>query len=247
MIEKDKVKTLAIVPARGNSKRVPGKNLKKLGGIPLFLYTLSAALNSDKIDLVCLTTESYDIEQSAIAFAKQAGKLEKLDIIHRAMYLTMDHVQLDEVCLAAVRQYELNGYNALENIVVLQPTSPFRTTRDIDAALSLIENDRINTVFSAFSANGFYWEWQHDNGSMVELAHNPTGRLGGQWEWANRSIVKENGALYVTRYELFSNTKTFRNAPFAPIIVSDGATIDIDTHDDWAEAEKYLESKIGEL
>ena len=246
MIEKDRLKTLAIVPARGNSKRVPNKNLKRLGGIPLFLYTLTAALNSDEIDLVCLTTESHEIERAAMDYAKKAGKLDKLDIIHRAMYLTMDHVQLDEVCLAAVRQYELNGYYALENIVVLQPTSPFRTTGDIDDAIQMLGGTDANTVFSAFYDNGFYWEWSHQSGDVKPLAHNPSNRLGGQWEWQERSIVKENGALYVTKYEQFTHTKTFRNAPFAPIMLDGGAIIDIDTPSDWAEAESHLARILGE-
>lgn len=248
MIDKNDLKTLAIVPARSNSKRVPGKNLKKLGGIPLFLYTLSAALNSSEIDLVCLTTESFEIEQAAIDFAKQVNKLDKLDIIHRAMYLTMDHVQLDEVCLAALRQYELNGYSSIETVVVLQPTSPFRTTKDIDDAVRILNaSPNANTVFSAFAANGFYWEWDHESGGVVPVGHTPHNRLGGQWEWANRSIVKENGALYVTRYNQFTHTKSFRNAPYAPIIIQDGATIDIDTHSDWSEAEQYLQSKLEEM
>lgn len=247
MIKNEELRTLAIIPARGNSKRVPNKNLKKLGGIPLFLYTLSAALNSDLIDLVCLTTESNDIEQVAIDYATQKNKIHKLDIVHRAMYLTMDHVQLDEVCLAALRQYELNGYNAIENVVILQATSPFRTTKDIDDAINmLVSGKNINTVFSSYLANGFYWEWNHGEG-VAPLAHDVTNRLGGQWEWANRSIIKENGALYVTRYNRFTHSKTFRNPPFAPTIVTDGARIDIDTMDDWNEAEFHLENILENL
>lgn len=248
MHNKAEIKTLAIIPARSNSKRVPGKNLKKLGQTPLFVYTLLAALQCDEIDLVCLTTESNDIEEVAMKYARQIGKLDKLDIIHRAMYLTMDHVQLDEVATAALRQYELNGYN-IETVVVLQATSPFRNTNHIIQALQLFKNlnKTINTIFTVEMDNGFHWNWDHETGEFSPLGHSPEKRLGGQWEWQNHSIMKENGAMYVTRADVMTHTKAFRNAPYYPFVMDSKYSVDIDYPEDWNKAEQQLEAIIGEM
>ena len=131
--------TVAVIPVRGNSKGIPRKNLVDLGGKPLFMWTVDAAIESGVFDKVVVSTEDDDIIEVAY---------RKTSIIPRPRYLSQDHVQLSEVVLHAYRVMEQEwGWNPT-TLCLLQATSPLRTAGHIVNAMRQYKSR--GTLFSAY-------------------------------------------------------------------------------------------------
>jgi CMP-N,N'-diacetyllegionaminic acid synthase len=115
---------LGIIPARGGSKRLPGKNLRSLGGKPMIQHTIEAAQQSVALNHFVVCTEDRKISE----FAASAG----VEIFRRLPEMAQDHSLVYETI-----DYVLDGFPTAEWVVLLQPTSPLRTAADIDAAINL--------------------------------------------------------------------------------------------------------------
>jgi len=127
--------TLAIIPARGGSKRIPRKNLHLLGGKPLIAWTIETALASQMLDRVIVTTDDREIASVADRLGAEIPFMQPPD-------LAQDHIADFAVCSYAV-QWLLNNETYYPDFIVwLRPTSPLRRIDDIDGAiLKLIETD----------------------------------------------------------------------------------------------------------
>ena len=122
--------TLAIIPARLNSKRAPRKNIAIVAGRPLICYTIKAALEANLVSRVIVSTESRDVAQIATGCGAESPFL-------RPQRLAEDCVGLDDVCLHAVQWLaEYEDYHP-QYIIKLNPTSPLRIAEDIDTTIRL--------------------------------------------------------------------------------------------------------------
>ena len=119
---------IAVIPARGNSKGIPRKNMKLLGGKPLIGWTLESALASKRLDWIIVDSEDGDILSYARdVVVEQASDIDVL--LHtRKAELSQDKVQLSEVVLAAVRWFEFHYTDGsrINTVTTLAPTSPCR-------------------------------------------------------------------------------------------------------------------------
>ena len=120
---------LAIIPARGESKRLPRKNIMELAGKPLIAWTIEAALNSQFIDEVVVTTDNQEI---AIVAQQYGANIPFL----RPNKLASDTATTFDVVRHAIGHYRENG-KIFDFIILLQPTSPLRTKDHIDEAILL--------------------------------------------------------------------------------------------------------------
>ena len=120
----DGKRVLAVIPARGGSKRLPGKNLRSFLGLPLFGWSVVQAGKSSYVDNCVLSTEDEEISKLAIS----CGML----VLKRPAELSTDEASLNDVLSHALKEYQ--GYDLA---VVLQPTSPLRAIKDIDCAIEL--------------------------------------------------------------------------------------------------------------
>lgn len=232
-------KTIAFIAARGGSKGIPGKNIKPLNGVPLIAYTLDAALGCDKIDLVVLTSDSDEIIKVARQYAMNYNPDgSRWLIIKRPDYLGQDHVQMGEVMVHAVRHLESLGISG-DTAVILQPTSPFRTYTHLYDALG--DWNGVSTLVGAYPVGGYYWSWDHIDGIMTPLGHNPSKRQGRQWDYQDHSIWKENGSLYVMPMENLSLWTDMRMRPFQLFEMDKDDSVDLDTREDWLEAERIMQ------
>lgn len=233
---------VGIIPARGGSKGIPGKNLKELGGQKLLYYTIDAAVSSCQLDKIVVTTENDDIYHSTLSYRPS------VDLFLRPKELSQDHVQVDEVILFALRQIEVRSYSPVELVVVLQPTSPFRTSKHIDEAIEQYRavNTRSwpyaqnHTVFSAYQPNKYHYIM--DGATAEPLDHNPEKRSGRQFS-DPPDIAVENGAIYVVDANRLSNERTFRAQPMSPYFMDYWESLEIDSMGDWHLAEAYLDNK----
>ena len=126
-------KNIVIIPARSGSKRFLKKNISPLCGIPLIAYSITAALNAELIDEVFISTDSKEIANIGIKYGASIPFL-------RPNNLSDDFTTVDEVCADHIDKLEKE--NNLENIVIIQPTSPFVKPENINKALKLLKNNK---------------------------------------------------------------------------------------------------------
>jgi CMP-N,N'-diacetyllegionaminic acid synthase len=126
---------LAIIPARGGSKRLPRKNVLNLNGKPLIAYSIEAGLNSKYIDKVIVTSDDDEI----LAISKKYG----VNTIKRPVELSSDMATTSDVI-----KHTMDNCAKYDYIVLLQPTSPLRTEKHIDKAIEFQQEKNANAVVS---------------------------------------------------------------------------------------------------
>lgn len=222
MIGDDSV--LAIVPARGASKGIPGKNLRTIGGRTLIAHTVSAAIGSELVDRTVVTTEDTAIAEEAIRCGAEVPFLR-----HRS--LAGDETPMSDV-IADVLDRIVDG----AWIVLLQPTSPLRTSQDVDS--TLVEAWRVGAT-SAVSLcpaeDHPAWLWTlTDTGRVRPVVENvapPTRRQDLP------PVFRRNGAVYAFRREWFLRTRAFSDDDTVGVVMPMERSVDIDTEIDLALAE----------
>lgn len=133
-------KSLCIIPARGGSKRFPGKNTALLNGKPLVAYAIDVAKESGVFDTVCVTSD----DPAVLTIARERG----VDIVHdRPADLATDTAQLRTVCLRLLEELAAEG-KSYDSFALLVPVSPLRTAAQIRAAAKLLQSSDADTVLS---------------------------------------------------------------------------------------------------
>lgn len=223
------MKPLIIIPARGGSKGVPGKNIKLLNGKPLIQYTIEAALEITTKENIIVSTDSPEIR----TVVEEVGiKLPSL----RPKELATDSVGSYEVLLYEINQLEKKGkYH--DYLIFLQATSPFRTGKQIKEALKLY-NDNLDMVVSVKETKSnpyFVLREEDENGYLV-----PSKTFLAARRQDVPKVWELNGAIYII------NTVTLKNKPinqFTKVkkyVMDEFSSLDIDTKIDWELAEKLL-------
>ncbi len=225
------MRRLAVIPARGGSKGVIKKNLQPLGGKPLIYWSIQAAQAAADLDQIVISTEDEEI-------AEYAEGLGVGEILWRPPELSRDDTPgVEPVMHAATAFPEYDG------ILVLQPTSPLRTTHDIDGILTLQSRtgaDSIASVSPGTENLELYFSLNYDL-SLSAL-------MPSAWEMKRRqnskSLHKLNGALYfLTRDWLFSH-HTLVGPGSLGFEMPIERSIDVDSYQDFADAEKLIGSIV---
>ena len=224
-------KTLVIIPARGGSKGVPGKNIKPLGGKPLIYYTIDAARQIVKDTDICMSSDSSNIIQVVENYGLNVP-------FKRPDEFATDKAGSYQVLLHAIDFYEAKNIY-YENIILLQPTSPFRTGNHIKEALKLYDNNVDMVVSVTESKNNPYYNLfeegedgflkQSKKGSFIRRQDCPK-----VWEY--------NGALYIIKVSSLKNSDINEFEKIVKYEMNDLDSLDIDTELDW----KISEIKIME-
>jgi N-acylneuraminate cytidylyltransferase/CMP-N,N'-diacetyllegionaminic acid synthase len=230
---------LAIIPARGGSKGLPGKNIRKLCGRPLIEYTIDAALRSKFVSRVVVSTESASIAEVAVAAGAEVPFL-------RPEHLATDSALAIDVYLYTCDRLMSLGAGPISDFVTLQPTSPLRLAEDVDAAISLFREKNADSVISVTeSARPF--EWLRSIGSdgvLRKLEPPESGVLRNRQECEKTYMV--NGAIYVFKCELLKESRDYYSEMTFPYVVPPERSVDIDTILDFEIAE-YLMGRLRTL
>jgi CMP-N,N'-diacetyllegionaminic acid synthase len=177
-------KVLAIIPARGGSKRIPSKNTLELGGQPLLSYTLKQALKSKYINEIIVSTDCQKISE----LSKSLG----VKVIIRPTELSKDACTSESALLHALDHRNQQGLEDPDTVVFLQCTSPLRDEDDIDNAIETFYKNKLDSLFSACKNNRLFWGVK-DN-KPFSFNYNIRTRLREQEmevQW------NENGSIYV--------------------------------------------------
>jgi YrbI family 3-deoxy-D-manno-octulosonate 8-phosphate phosphatase len=174
---------VAIIPARGGSKGIPGKNLRRVGGIPLVGRAVAAARGAAKIDRVVVSTDDAEIA----AVAREWGA----EIVDRPVELAGDTASSESALLHALDTLRARGVET-GILVFLQATSPFIDPADLDDAVGRVAAGSEDVVFSAVESWGFLW--RHGSDGMTGINHDPAARPRRQ---DRAPEYLETGAFYV--------------------------------------------------
>tara|TARA_A100001388_G_scaffold277500_1_gene269019 strand:- start:5959 stop:6678 length:720 start_codon:yes stop_codon:yes gene_type:complete len=226
---------LAVIPARGGSVRVPRKNIKKIGSLPLIAHTILAVKNSKFISRLILSTDDQEIMDVANEYGCETP-------FRRSKELSED-VDTALVTIDAVNKCEEIYNEKYDAVLTLEPTSPFRTTETIDKCIKLMANsESIDSVVTVSSIEGNRPEWmvKIDANKKVtpyatpfKLDGKPIIKLCARQDFP--PLYKINGVVFLTRKKLLSDNTLIG---FSPSIVetSEKEAIDIDTPIDLAFA-----------
>lgn len=227
------MKPLFLIPARGGSKGVPGKNIRLLGGKPLISHTIEDALKvaSDPEDVV-VTTDSDEIA----AIARQAGA--NVPFL-RPEELATDTAGSREVIIHAADYLNDKGKD-YDCIVLLQPTSPFRNITDIEDAMNLFEKHRPDMVVSVKEArsNPYYNAFEPDEDGFLKISKGD-GKITRRQDAPD--VFEFDGSIYVIDLSSLKKSGSIaRIGRILPLKNTVANNIDIDSETDFLIAEKMI-------
>ena len=211
--------TICIIPARGGSKRLPGKNLMDLGGKPLLAHTVDAAVESGCFDEVCVSSEDKDI----LALAERHGVA--VDVRPPAM--AGDTIRAVEVVQEFLDRRLANG--GWDNVAMCLPTCPFRTSGDVAAAMDIFHRgkDRCPRLVGVKHAGGPQLALRDVGDDLVEMrepeAYGKTTRSQDM-----DTFYVPNGSIYVSTVINYLSEKTFFGNPMLHYVMPDERSFDID-------------------
>lgn len=222
------MKLLALIPARAGSKRVPNKNIRALGGKPLISWSIEATRGIPEIVDVLVSTDSPDIAKIAVENGALVPWL-------RPAELSTDTATSMVVCLHAVDWYE-NENGPIDGLILLQPTSPFRTSESIRKGIAIFCENSTKSVVSFSPAESHpMWCYRADGNSMVPFVQDADRQVRSQDLPAAYVI---NGGLYIASPSYLRLNGSFIGGETVPLItVNAHESLDIDTEWDWKVAE----------
>lgn len=226
-----KPKVLAIVPARAGSKRLPQKNIKPLNGLPLIAHTFEAIKQSEYITATIATSDCPEV-------LRISAQYKNTYPLKRPAELASDTASSIDVVLHAVEFAKQLGM--FDVICLLQPTSPLRTTQDIDNAIALyIEKEAKGVTSLTKCEHSPLWatplEVDSDFKAFIKGLSNARSQ-------DLKTFYQLNGAIYlIDKHALLTERKLFLESDYYPFIMSTKNSIDIDTALDFKVAEFVME------
>lgn len=225
------MRILALIPARGGSKRLPGKNIRILGGKPLVVWSIDAAKDIQDICDILVSTDDLTIA----TVCSEAGTLVPW---LRPAELSTDTASSIDVALHALDWYE-DTYGQVDGLMLLQPTSPFRRAATIKQAIACFSDNNFRPVIGVSAALSHpYWCYRIEDNTLLPF-------LNIESSLPTRSqdlppTVALNGAMYLAEPEYLREKNAFIGAEACPLFISDPAeSLDIDTAHDFFLAECF--------
>lgn len=224
---------LAIIPARGGSKGIKEKNIKPLCGKPLLAYSVEVALECDYVDYVLVSTDSEVIA----ACARQYGA--KVPCL-RPEELATDEAKTIDVLLYEIARLQEEG-QIFDYVLLLQPTQPIRTSRQLTEAIErMIDSDFTSLVsVCPVEEHPILMRTQDKKGKLLPVIAG--GSTVRRQEFPE--VYKVNGSIYLNRIDEGFNEHTSLNDNEYPYFMSREDSVDIDTIEDFMEAEKIMKKK----
>ena len=222
-------KIIAIIPARGGSKGIPRKNLKLLAGKPLISYTIKAAMQSRYLDRIIVSTDSSEIA----VVSKEYGA----EVLKRPGQLATDKANVIDVVLQVFKALTKERYE-VQAIVLLQPTSPLRTAKDIDKAVEMFLENKAEFLVSVYQLEvPPHWTFSLQEGYLKPIFGWHYFKLRKQ---DVPKVYMPNGAIYISKPETIKKRHGFYSEKTLPYIMPREKSIDIDEEIDLKFAEFLL-------
>lgn len=218
------MKILGLIPARGGSKRLPGKNSRDIGGKPLIAWTIDAALDSNVLSDLIVSTDDLQIADISSRCGVSVNEM-------RPAFLATDTSSSVDVALYELEKYE-KSHGPVDGLMLLQPTSPFRKSASILGATKLFGTSGVTSVVSV-SHSDIHPAWCYfiENNVMSPVVPNFHNEIRSQ-DLQKTYVV--NGAIYLIAPDLLRKSRKFIQPHTHPFVLTDPTeSIDIDSEWDW--------------
>ena len=223
------MKYIVVIPARGGSKRFPGKNIAPLKGKPLIAYSIEYAKECGLIEHVYVSTDSEEIG----AVSEQYGA----EVMTRSVELAGDFIPTADV-LKDVAQKLLEKGVDFDAFVLLQPTNPLRPKGLLTEAMQIMETGKHDSLCTVTRCD-------KKLGKIVDNQFVPWNYRFGQRSQDLEPLYYENGLLYIIRKDLLLQGRIFGDTMYPLVVEHPFGEVDIDTKEDMAYAE-YMLKLYGE-
>lgn len=224
-------KILGIIPARGGSRGIPGKNIRMLGGKPLLYYAAHAAHESGLVDRLILTTDSIEIAE--------VGRTLGLEVpFLRPAELAQDDTPMFPVIDHAVRFLENEGWQP-DILLLLQPTAPLRQPEHIRAAVTLLKETRCDAVASVVEVPQHYapdFVLKLEDGKLKPFLE---GGIKTRRQDV-RQAYSRDGTVYAFWREVFIHKRSIYGDNCRPLLIRHEESCNLDTMEDWQEVEERI-------
>ena len=228
-------KMLGIIPARGGSKGIPGKNIRMLGGKPLIYYAVRAARESGLVDRLILTTDSAEIAD--------VGKSLGIEMpFIRPANLAQDDTPMFPVIDHAVQFVESQGWQP-DIILLLQPTAPLRQPEHIQAAVKILTETKCDAVASVVEVPQHYapdFVLKLEEGKLkpfLEGGEKVTRRQD------TRAAYSRDGTIYAFWRDVFIHKRSIYGDDCRPLVIPRDMSCNLDTMEDWGEVEQKIKDQ----
>jgi N-acylneuraminate cytidylyltransferase len=222
---------LCIIPARGGSKRLPGKNIMPLAGKPLLAYSVEHAVNSGMVDRTVVSTDDPDIGATAEDFGAE--------VIVRPRELSIDTATSESALVHALDHVEQQGYET-DLIVFLQCTSPVRRSDDIDKAIQTLLDSEADSLFSAALSWARIWRRSEEKFHPLNYDYKNRKR-----EQESEDEFLENGSIYVFRPWVLREQNNRLGGKIAVYEMDFWASFQIDSQEDLDLCEWIIRQKLA--
>lgn len=223
-------KNIAIIPARGGSKRIPGKNIKIFLGKPIIYYSIKAALESHSFDTVMVSTDDYEIARLSVEYGAEVPFL-------RSSKTSSDFATTEDVIKEVILEYEKLGM-IFDCICCIYPTAPFVSGEKIRKAIDTLLSGIADSIIPIVK---FSYPPQRSlilNNGKVTMKYPEFAKIRSQdlEEWYH-----DSGQFYCVKTQAFLKYGEILTDNTIPLIITELEAQDIDTEEDWKVAEmKYM-------
>lgn len=222
---------IAIIPARGGSNKMPNKNIKFLAGKPLIAYTIEAARGSKHINKIIVSTDSEEIGLVSENYGAEVPFL-------RPEHLSGDSANLTDIYFYTIDRLSRESGITINEFIVLQPTSPLRTSEDIDLAIELFRNKNADSVISLCEAsNSPILTKKIVNEKVFDFFDEPHQHMN--WRGEDKAFVP-NGALVIFNYQFLKRKVDNNSEKTFSYVMPIERSVHIDTLMDFEYAEFLL-------
>ncbi|MDC0831670.1 acylneuraminate cytidylyltransferase family protein [Geitlerinema sp. CS-897] len=230
------MKILVVIPARGGSERLPGKNIRLLGGKPLIVWSIDVVRDVCAICDTLVSTDHLEIAQ----IAKQAGALVPW---MRPPELATNAARSVDVAIHALNWYEIT-YGKVDGVLLLQPTSPFRSRKTVVEGIKLFKDNGFKPVL-AISPTHIHpmWTFKLKNGYLSPFMREYSNFNCRSQDLPDAYII--NGSFYLAHPQQLRKQESFIDETTIPLIIdSPKEALDIDTEWDWRVAKCCIQDHI---
>ncbi len=218
---------LCVIPARGGSRRLPGKNLAPLAGKPLLVHSIEHALAAPSVGRVVVSTDDPEIAR----VAREAGA----ELVERPVELATDEAPSEAALLHVLDTLEhAEGY-VPDLLLFLQCTAPIRTPDDIEAAVETLLREDADSLLSVVPFRGFLW--REEDGRPRPFNYDPARRPRSQ---DREPELRENGSIYLLRPEILREHGNRLGGKIALLRMAVESAVDIDGSLDLAVCEAVM-------
>ena len=235
LMKKDKT-IIGIIPARGGSKGLPGKNIREFCGKPLIAFSIDAALSCKYLNKVIVTTDSHDIADIA---KKHGAEVPFL----RPVELAADNATTASAVSHALNFYKEEFNEVFDFVVLLQPTSPLRTSLDIDAAIDMLLQKNADAAISVCEMK-HPPQWSNTLPDDLSMKDFLPEEIKGKRRQDLPTYFRANGAIYICKVEKFLERQSFYlTENIYAYVMKEDQSVDIDTEIDFKLAELIFQAK----